>query len=98
MTSHILFINKNVAKAKVNRYHHHVHKGSDVFLFLNPQNEVGPSISSLVVPRSFFLPVCISVPVLASYLCPSSVRVVVTFSGIVLFPYTGQYVTSVKVH
>jgi hypothetical protein len=41
---------------------------------------VGPSISSLAVSRSFFLPVCILVPVLVSYLCPSSVRVVATFN------------------
>jgi hypothetical protein len=56
------------------------------FLFLNPQSGAGPSISSLAVPRSFFLPVCISVPVLAPYLCPSSLRVVATFSGTVVFP------------
>ena len=29
---------------------------------------------------------CITVPVLAVYFCPSSVRVVATFSGTVLFP------------
>jgi hypothetical protein len=51
------------------------------FLFLNSQTGAGPSSSSLAVPRSFFLPVCISVPVLASNLCPSSVHVVATFSG-----------------
>ena len=46
---------------------------------------VGPSISSSAVPCFFFLLVCISVPLLVSYLCPSSVRVVATFSGTVLF-------------
>ena len=61
-------------------------KGQAFFPFLNPQNGVGPSISSSPVPRSFFPPVCISVPVLVFYLCPSSVRVVATFSGTVLFP------------
>jgi len=30
------------------------------------------------------------VPVLAVYLCPSSVRVVATFSGTVLFPHVPQ--------
>ena len=56
-----------------------------VILFLNPQVEVGPSTSSLVVPCSFVLLVYIVVLVLLVYLCPSSVRVVATFSGIVLF-------------
>ena len=57
-----------------------------VILFLNPQDEVGPSTSSLVVPCSFVLSVYIVMLVLVVYLCPSSVRVVATFSGIVLFP------------
>ena len=56
------------------------------FLFLSHQSGVGPSISSSVVQCSIFLLVCISVPVLAVYFCPSSVRVVATFSGTVLFP------------
>ena len=51
------------------------------FLFLDPQDEVGPSISSSVV-----LLVYIVVLVLVVSLCPSSVRVVATFSGTVLFP------------
>ena len=55
-------------------------------LFLSPQSGVGPPISSSVVLFSVFLLVCISVPVLAVYFCPSSVRVVATFSGTVLFP------------
>ena len=54
------------------------------FLFLNPQDEVGPSISSSVVQCSFALLVYIVVLVLIFCLCPSSVRVVVTFSGTVL--------------
>ena len=57
-----------------------------VILFLNPQDEVGPSTSSLVVPCSFVLLVYIVMFVLVVYLCPSSVRTVATFSGIVLFP------------
>ena len=57
-----------------------------VTLFLNPQDEVGPSISSLVVQCSFVLSVYIVMLVLVVHLCPSSVRVVATFSGIVLFP------------
>ena len=55
-------------------------------MFLDPQNEVGPSISSLVVLCSFVLLVYIVVLVLVFCLCPSSVRVVATFSGAVLFP------------
>ena len=55
-------------------------------LFLSPQSGVGSSISSSVVQCSVFLPVCISVPVLTVYFCPSSVRVVATFSGTVSFP------------
>ena len=53
-------------------------KGQVCFLFLDPQNEVGPSISSLVVQCSFILLVYIVVLVLVFYLCPSSVRVVAT--------------------
>jgi len=56
------------------------------FLFLDPQEEVGPSISSSVVLRSFIPLVYIVGLVLVVYLCPSSVRVVATFSGTVLFP------------
>ena len=59
---------------------------SSVILFLNPQDEVGPSTSSLVVPCSFVHLVYIVMLVLVVYLCPSSVRVVATFSGTVLFP------------
>jgi len=54
-------------------------------LFLSSQSGVGPSISSSVVESSVFLMVCVSVPVLAVYFCPSSVRVVATFSGTALF-------------
>ena len=56
------------------------------FLLLDPQDVVGPSISSTVVLRSFVPLVYIVVLVLIVYLCPSSVRVVATFSGTVLFP------------
>ena len=56
------------------------------FLFLDPQDVVGPSISSSVVLRSFVPLVYIVVLVLVVYLCPSSVRVVAAFPGIVLFP------------
>ena len=55
-------------------------------LFLSPQGGIGPSISSSVVLCSFVLLVYIVVLVLVFYFCPSSVRVVATFSGTVLFP------------
>jgi hypothetical protein len=45
-------------------HHHHVHEGVGVFLFLDPQDEVGPSISFLVVLCSFVLLVYIVVLVL----------------------------------
>ena len=56
------------------------------FLFLDPQDEVGPSISSSVVLCSFVLSVDIVVLVLVVCLFPISVHVVATFSGTVLFP------------
>ena len=56
------------------------------FLFLDPQNEIGPSISSSVVLCSFVLLVYIVTLVLVFCLCPSSVRVIATFPGTVLFP------------
>ena len=56
------------------------------FLFLDSQDVVGPSISSSVVLRSFVPLFHIVVLVLVVYLCPSSVRVVATFSVTVLFP------------
>jgi hypothetical protein len=61
-------------------------RGCACLLFLNSQDEVGPSISSSVVLCSFVLLVCIVELVLVLYLCPSSVIVVVTFYGTVLFP------------
>jgi len=61
-------------------------KGYACFLFLDPRDEVGPSISSSVVLCSFILLVYIVVLVLVVCLCPSSVHVVATFSGTVLFP------------
>ena len=57
-----------------------------VILFLDPQDEVNPSISSSVVLCFFFLLVYIVVLVLVVCLCPSSVHVVATFPGTVLFP------------
>ena len=54
-------------------------------MFLDPQDEVGPSISSSVVLCSFVLLVYIVVLVLLVCLCPSFVHVVATFSGTVLF-------------
>ena len=60
-------------------------KGYVRSLFLNPQSGVGPSISSSVIVCSFVLLVCIVVLVLVFYLCPSSLHVVATFPGIVLF-------------
>ena len=53
---------------------------------LYPQNEIGPSISSSVVLHAFVLLVYIVSLVLVLYLCPSSVCVVATFPGTVLFP------------
>jgi len=68
-------------------HQHHVHEGLEAcFLFLNPQDEVGPSISFSVVLCFFVLLVDIVVLVLVFYLCPSSVHVVATFPGTVLFP------------
>ena len=55
-------------------------------MFLDPQDDVGPSISSSGVLCFFFLLVYIVVLVLVVCLCPSSVRVVATFPGTVLFP------------
>ena len=49
-----------------------------VILFLDPQDEVGPSISSSVVLCSFVLLVYIVVLVLIVCLCPSSVHAVAT--------------------
>ena len=57
-----------------------------IVLVNDPQDEVGPSISSSVVLCSFVLLVYIVVLVLVVCLCPSSVHVVATFSGTVLFP------------
>ena len=54
-------------------------KGYACFLFLNPHDEFGPSISSSVVLCSFVLLVYIVVLVLVVCLCPSSVHVVATF-------------------
>jgi hypothetical protein len=54
-------------------------------LKVNPQDELGPSISSSVVLCSFVLLVYIVVLVLIVYSCTSSLRVVATFSGIVFF-------------
>ena len=56
-------------------------KGKAYFLFIDPQDEVGPS----VVQCSFVLLVYIVVLVLVVCFCPSSVRVVATFSVNVLF-------------
>ena len=66
-------------------HHHDVREGLGVFP-VDPQDEVGPSISSSVVLCSFVLLVYIVVLVLVVCLCPSSVRVVATFSGTVVFP------------
>ena len=65
-------------------HHHHVPEGH-VILFLDPQDEDGPSISSSVVLCFFVLLVYIVVLVLVVCLCPSSVHVVGTFPGTVTF-------------
>jgi hypothetical protein len=56
-------------------------RGLACFLVLNLQDEVVPSISSSVVLCSFVLLVYIVVLAVVVYLCPSSVRVVATFSS-----------------
>jgi hypothetical protein len=56
------------------------------FLFLDSQDKIGPSISSSVALCSFVVLVHIVALVLVFYLCASSVRVVDTFPGTVLFP------------
>ena len=61
-------------------------KGLACFLFLDPQDEVGTSIYSSVVLCSFVLSVYTVLLVLVVCLCPSSVHVVATFPGTVLFP------------
>ena len=55
-------------------------------LFLDPQNEISPSISSSVVLCVFVLLVYIVTLVLVFFLCPSFVRVVATFPCTVLLP------------
>jgi hypothetical protein len=60
-------------------------KGLACFLFLDPQGEVGSSISSSVFHCSFVLLIYIVELVLVFYLCPSCVRVVTIFVGTVLF-------------
>jgi len=80
-------------------------KGLACFMFLNREGEVGPSISSSVVLRSFVLLVYIVVLVLVLCLCPSSVRVVATLSGTVscyyvlcprFFLILNEYIHSLK--
>jgi hypothetical protein len=60
-------------------------KDKAYFLFLDPQNEIGPSIYPSVYLCSFVLLIYIVTLVLVFCLCPSSVRVVATFPGTVLF-------------
>jgi hypothetical protein len=55
------------------------------FIFLDPRNKIGLSISCSVVLCSFVCLVYILTLVLVFYLCPSSVRVVASFTGTVLF-------------
>jgi len=64
------------------------------FLFFDPQDEIGPSISSSVVLCSFVLLVSIVVLVFVVCLCPSSVTVVATFSGTVLFPPCSRFLSN----
>jgi len=51
-------------------HHYHVPDGLGVFLFLDPQNEVGPSISSSVVLCSFVLLVLPFEDFTSSVCCP----------------------------
>ena len=55
-------------------------------MFLDPQDEVGPSMCSSVFLCSFVLLVYIVELILVFYLYPSSVPALATFSGTVLFP------------
>jgi hypothetical protein len=80
ITTKVIVSNKNISSSSCSR------RVRCVFLFLGPLNEVGPSISSSVVLCSFVLLAYIVVLALVVYLCPSSVRVVATFSGTVWFP------------
>ena len=64
-----------------------LYRGSARCLKVNPQDEVGPSISSSVVLCSFVLLVYIVVLVLVFCLCPSSVRVAATFLVLFYFLY-----------
>ena len=57
-------------------------------MFLDHQDEFGPSISSSVVLCSLALLVYIVVLVFVFYLCPFSVRAVATFSGIFFISFT----------
>ena len=57
-----------------------------ISFFLDPQDEVGPSISSSVFLCFFVRLVYIVVFTLVVCLCPSSVHVVAIFPGTVLFP------------
>ena len=82
---------RTMATNKIQSLHHHHHVPGGLgglILFLNPQDEVGPSISSLVVPCSFVLMVYIVMLVLVVYLCPSFVRVVATFFWHCLISFT----------
>jgi len=63
-------------------------KDKACFLFLDSQDEVIPSISSSVVLCFFVLLVYNVALVLVFCLCPSSVRVVATFPGIVFISFT----------
>ena len=70
--------------------HHNVHEGLGVFPVPWTQDEVGPSISSLVVLCSFVRLVYMAVLVLVVCLCPSSARVVATFRVLFYFLYSVQ--------
>ena len=76
-------------RVRIHHHHHHHHVHERIRFdscSLYPQNEIGPSISSSVVLCVFVLFVYIVVLVSVSCLCPSSVCVVATFPGTVLFP------------
>jgi len=68
-------------------HHHHVHEGLGAFPVPSDSRWSWSLLSSSVVLCSFVLLIYIVTLVLVSYLCPSSVRVVATFSGTVLFLY-----------
>ena len=89
-----LFLTEAIPLYIINCHHHHHHhhhyvpEGLGMFLFLDPQDEVGPSISSSVVLCFFVLFVSIVVLVLVVCLCYQLYNILYTVS-------THQYIITV---